>query len=108
MDQIEVKEASIDEAKKEIDKQTSTFLDIRDEESYKLGHIPGAIHISDNNLEEYIQQADKSHPTIICCYHGNTSFGAAAFFMEKGFQNVRSLSGGFEMWKQTQPSEISE
>jgi len=91
-----ISQISIDEAG--LDDGTSLVVDIRDPQSYQRGHIEGAIHLSDDNLEEFLRTADKSRKTVVCCYHGNSSQGAAAYLQERGFTDVHSLIGGYEGW----------
>ena len=42
---------------------------------------------------------------VVCCYHGISSQGAAAYFAEQGFNEVYSMMGGFEAWQSVYPSE---
>lgn len=44
-------------------------------------------------------------PVIVYCYNGNSSLGATAYFIENGFKNVASMSGGFEAWRQVYEHE---
>lgn len=87
------------EAKTLIDNNSAQFVDIRDAMSYQAGHINGAQRVDNNNLAEFIAQADKNSALVVCCYHGNSSQGAAQYFAEQGFADVYSLDGGYEMWK---------
>jgi thiosulfate sulfurtransferase len=41
----------------------------------------------------------------VYCYHGNSSLGAVAYFLENGFKNAASMSGGFEAWRQVYEHE---
>lgn len=86
-------------AKALIDEGQPQFVDIRDAMSYQAGHITGAQRVDNNNLTNFIAQADKESALIVCCYHGNSSQGAAQYFAEQGFSDVYSLDGGYEMWK---------
>lgn len=95
----EVKQISISEARDCLTDKKAIFLDIRDPNSYERGHIQGAIHISDANIEPFLKNADKNTTTIVYCYHGISSIGAAGFFQEQGFADVFSLGGGFEAWR---------
>lgn len=79
------------------------IIDIRDANSYQAGHIIQAQRIDNNNVADFIARSDKDTPLIICCYHGNSSQGAAQYFAEQGFKEVYSLDGGYEMWKVTHP-----
>ena len=96
---MEIPQIQIHEAKKKFDEKACLFVDIRDPGSYRQAHIPGAIHLNDGNVQEFLQQTDKNKEVVVYCYHGNSSMGATAFLMENGFSNVASMSGGFEAWR---------
>ena len=96
----EVPEIQIDEAKKKFDQRDCMFVDIRDPGSYRAAHIPGAVHLHDGNVREFIQGADKDREVIVYCHHGNSSLGAVAYFLENGFKEIASMRGGFEAWRQ--------
>jgi thiosulfate sulfurtransferase len=96
---MEIPQIQIHEAKKKLDEKFSLFVDIRDPGSYRQAHIPGAIHLNDGNVQEFVQQTDKNKEVVVYCYHGNSSMGATAFLIENGFTNVASMSGGFEAWR---------
>jgi thiosulfate sulfurtransferase len=102
---MNIPEIQIHEAKKRLDEKECMFVDIRDPSSYRAAHIPGALHLHDGNVQEFIQKADKQQPLVVYCYHGNTSLGAVAYFMENGFADVSSMSGGFEAWRQVYEHE---
>jgi thiosulfate sulfurtransferase len=96
----EVPEVRIDDAKKKFDRQDCVFVDIRDPGSYRAAHIPGAVHLHDGNVQKFVEDADKNREVIVYCYHGNSSLGAVAYFLQNGFTNVASMRGGFEAWRQ--------
>jgi thiosulfate sulfurtransferase len=100
-----IPEIEIHEAKKKFDRQGCMFVDVRDPGSYRAAHIPGAVHLHDGNVQEFIAGTDKDREVIVYCYHGNTSLGAVAYFLENGFKNVASMSGGFEAWRQVYEHE---
>ena len=74
------------------------ILDIRDESSFKEGHIDNARHIDNTNFMELLQGIEFDEPIIIYCYHGITSQGIAAHIADQGFEEVYSLDGGYEAW----------
>jgi len=96
----EIPQIQIHEAKQKFDQKDCLFVDIRDPASYGAAHIPGAVHLHDGNVQEFIESTDKERPVIVYCYHGNSSLGAVAYFLENGFKNVTSMNGGFEAWRQ--------
>mgnify|MGYP000200147100 CR=1 FL=1 len=81
----------------------ATVADIRDEASYKQSHITGASNLSNDNLHQFITDADMDAPLIVCCYHGISSQSAAAYLVSQGFDTVYSLDGGFQLWQATYP-----
>ena len=94
-----VNQITVSEAKIHLDDQSAVFVDIRDPASYQRGHIPGAFSLNEGNAESFMASADKNKRTIICCYHGISSRGAAAYFQDRGFADVHSLIGGYEAWE---------
>jgi thiosulfate sulfurtransferase len=102
---VEIPQIQIHEAKKKLDSRACTFVDIRDPGAYRAAHIPGAMHVHEGNVLEFVQNADKETPVIVYCYHGNSSLGATAYFIESGFKDVASMSGGFEAWRQVHEHE---
>ena len=81
-----------------LEESSINVVDIRDPSSYSAGHIPTALSISDNNIQEFIDSADKEKPLVVCCYHGISSQGAAEYFSENGFNEVYSMTGGYSAW----------
>ena len=99
-----IKQIDVHKVREIEDNDSATIVDIRDPASYQAGHIPNAIHLSDNTVEKFISDTDKNKPLVVYCYHGISSQGAAAYFAEKGFKEVSSMIGGFEGWLSAFPN----
>ena len=99
------KEITVEQAGQMFFLGKALFVDVRDMSSYETSHVPGALHLNDANIEEFVKKTDKAKPVVCYCYHGITSQGAAAYLEDQGFQDVYSVMGGFESWKQTQKIE---
>ena len=97
---MEIPQIQIHDAKQKLDQKACLFVDIRDPGSYRAAHIPGAVHLHDGNIQEFLQNTAKEQAVVVYCYHGNSSLGATAFLIENGFKDVASMSGGFEAWRQ--------
>ncbi len=76
------------------------ILDVRDQESYEKEHIKGAIHLTMQALQEFIETTEMHQPILVYCYHGITSQSVAEHLFEQGFLEVYSLAGGFTKWSQ--------
>ena len=83
------------EASDLINNDNVTILDIRDEDSFLQGHIPNAINLSNNNIDEVINNSDREHNILIYCYKGISSQNVAQHFCDLGYKNIFSLEGGF-------------
>ena len=92
------KEIAPQKVQEMLEESSINVVDIRDPGSYSTGHIPTALSISDNNVQEFIDSADKEKPLVVCCYHGISSQGAAEYFSENGFNEVYSMTGGYSAW----------
>ena len=82
------------------------IVDIRDPQSFSAGHITGAMALDNSNVQTFVANTPKDENVVVCCYHGNSSQGAAQFLFEQGFSNAFSLDGGFEMWKLGKPDKV--
>ncbi len=82
---------------------------------YNKGHIPGAVHLDTNEIEEeplWNRKTDEdlekmllkygvTHDTTVILYGADTTAAAraASIFMYCGVEDVRLLNGGFNAWK---------
>lgn len=89
------------EQAKELIKAGATIADIRDDASFVAAHISNAIHLTNENIQDFIHDNDLDKPLIVYCYHGHSSQQAAHFLHEQGFEEVYSLIGGYTEWRET-------
>lgn len=78
------------------------IIDVRAEEDYRQGHIPGAVNLPREKWDS-LQGLDKNKANILYCYNQNCHLAASAArqFAGKGFP-VIELEGGWEGWKDTE------
>ncbi|MGE8463915.1 MAG: thiosulfate sulfurtransferase GlpE [Pseudomonas capeferrum] len=88
--------------------QGAVVVDIRDPQAFAAGHINGATHLDNHSVADFIRNADLDAPTLVVCYHGNSSQSAAAYLASQGFSEVYSVDGGFELWRATYPGETAQ
>lgn len=77
------------------------LVDVRTPSEYNEGHVPNAQNINfyDENFDEQIETLDKSKPIIVYCKSGGRSAKCASKLIEKGFEKIYDLEGGFSHWK---------
>jgi len=97
----EISELDATEARELIDSGDPLVLDVREQNEWDEGHIPGAVHVPRGNLESRVERAapDRSRAVLVYCSVGNRSAFAAKTLAELGYEDVVSLSGGFTDWK---------
>ncbi|MGC8466121.1 MAG: molybdopterin-synthase adenylyltransferase MoeB [Acidimicrobiales bacterium] len=78
-----------------------TFLDVREQDEYDQGTISGAVFIPRGNLEIQVEGKipNKSAPVVVYCAGGVRSAFATQSLSRLGYENVLSLAGGFNRWK---------
>jgi molybdopterin/thiamine biosynthesis adenylyltransferase/rhodanese-related sulfurtransferase len=106
----EIDEVDAPHARELIDSGTPLVLDVREQDEWDEGRLPGAIHIPRGNLESRIERAepDRSRQIVVYCAAGNRSAFAAKTLEELGYEDVVSLAGGFTDWKRNGfPVELS-
>lgn len=86
-------------AKKMLDSSDAILVDIRDLESFEDSHDERAFHLTQKSLPVFIYNTKKDTTILVLCYHGNSSRLIAQFMVEQGFNNVYSINGGYEDWK---------
>lgn len=94
------------ERARELITQNALVVDIRDSHSFASGAMPDAVHLDGDNVEAFIAENDQARPLIVCCYHGNSSQGAAQYFAQRGFEQTFSLDGGYEAWAESDADSL--
>ncbi|NBG89630.1 rhodanese-like domain-containing protein [Isachenkonia alkalipeptolytica] len=80
-------------------------IDMRRGEDYEEGHLPGAVHVSYDQLAQAMDSVPQDKEILIYCYTGQTSGQAVAAYQAMGFDAL-SLGGGMNFgWA---PLELSE
>jgi molybdopterin/thiamine biosynthesis adenylyltransferase/rhodanese-related sulfurtransferase len=80
----------------------TTFVDIREPEELSLGYIKGSVFIRGDELEMQARHLlpDKEAPLLLYCGSGVRSLLTAQTLKEMGYNNVRTLAGGIDAWKE--------
>ena len=85
-----------EEAKQIMDSEEGyIILDVRTQEEYDQGHIPGAIVISHEKISEKAEEVltDKDQLILVYCRSGRRSKIAAEALVELGYTNIKEFGG---------------
>jgi rhodanese-related sulfurtransferase len=75
------------------------FLDVRQPQEWEDGVIPGSVKISLGELEDHLDELDKSKKYIMVCRSGARSNRASNILLENGFTDVSNFQGGMMAWE---------
>jgi thiosulfate sulfurtransferase len=90
---------NVAQAKQLFSEKSCCILDARDANSFNVQHIEGAEQVTLDTLPNLAKRFSLSTPIVVYCYKGVSSLTLAGLLSEAGFQEVYSLIGGFEAWK---------
>ena len=96
-----VKEQDFREVKNRLDAgEKFTLVDVREDNEWERGHLPGAVHLGKGIIERDIETAvpDKSAPLVLYCGGGFRSALAADNLQKMGYSNCISMDGGWRAW----------
>lgn len=97
---------SQEEAKEMMDSQEVLILDVREQDEYDSGHIPGAVLLpvgstTEESAAEVIPEKDAT--VLVYCRSGNRSKTAAKALAELGYTGIYEF-GGITTW----PYEVEQ
>ena len=76
------------------------LLDVREQDEWARGHLPGARHLGKGIIERDIESTipDVDAPIVLYCGGGYRSALAADALRLMGYTNVASMWGGWRAW----------
>ena len=74
-------------------------LDVRTDDEWRAGHLPGAMHIMGGYLADRVGEVPRDRPVVVMCGSGYRSTIAASVLERAGITGVRNLNGGMQAWK---------
>ncbi|SMC76661.1 rhodanese-like domain-containing protein [Sporomusa malonica] len=90
---------TVDEALALWQNKEAFVIDVRTQQEYQDGHIPGAPLIPLNQLERRIDEVPKNQKVLLICRSGNRSGQGTSLLRSKGFDNVYNIDGGMLAWR---------
>lgn len=96
-----VKETNVADVKRRGDAgEKFLVIDVREDNEWAKGHLPGAVHLGKGIIERDIEQRvpDTGAKLILYCGGGFRSALAAENLQKMGYTNVESMDGGWRGW----------
>jgi rhodanese-related sulfurtransferase len=96
-----VKETNVPDVQRRIDAGEKLILvDVREDNEWAKGHLPGAVHLGKGVIERDIEQQvpDAGAKLVLYCGGGFRSALVADNLQKMGYSNVESMDGGWRAW----------
>lgn len=96
-----IKEIDVQELKLKLDNgEKFHFVDCRELEEWKEGHIDGATLIPLSDFQQRYEEVltEKDAKIVIQCRSGKRSMNACMFLLSKGYSDLNNLEGGILAW----------
>jgi rhodanese-related sulfurtransferase len=97
----QIQRADFHEIKRRLDsREKLTLVDVREDNEWARGHLPGAVHLGKGVIERDIEETfpDKDAALVLYCGGGFRSALAADNLQKMGYTNVISMDGGWRGW----------
>jgi hydroxyacylglutathione hydrolase len=76
-----------------------SVIDVRADDEWRGGHIPGARHIPLGHLSSHLETMDAEHTYVLQCQGGSRSAIAASLLLRHGIRHVANLDDGMTAWE---------
>jgi rhodanese-related sulfurtransferase len=87
----------VEEARREIAGGDATAVDVRSDEEWSEGHVPGAIHLPDGDPEAATKPLEEGARLMVIAKDGKLAVRAAKDLNEQGYDAV-AVEGGMDDW----------
>ncbi len=94
-----IKSIEVTDYPNEYDNGEYTLVDVREDDEYAAGHLPGTINIPLSELESRHDEIPTDKPVLLVCKTGGRSLMAAQLLATTGqYGELVNLDGGTEGW----------
>src|SRR5688572_18091009 len=83
-------------------------LDVREDDEWAAGHMPGAVHIPMSGLLDRVAEVPKDRDVVVVCKVGSRSAQVTAYLRQQGWDSVENLEGGVVAWVQAGKPFVTE
>jgi len=91
-----------------IDFEKAMLIDVRAPEEFDLGTIEGAVNIPLDGIRDRLSEIPMYKDIYIFCQVGLRGYVATRILMQKGYKNVKNLSGGYKTYQVATQKQANE
>ena len=84
----------------ELSNEEYILIDIREKYKYKLGHIPNAVSMSENEIIKNIEELKRYNKVVVYCDYGNAGVKLVyKIFNDYDMNNIYNIVGGYNVYR---------
>lgn len=97
-----IREVTTEDVEGLLNRDSTIIIDVREQDEFRAGHLPGARGIGRGILEYHIadEVPNTDQEIVLYCRGGNRSALAADSLRNMGYTNVLSMTGGYRKWNE--------
>lgn len=82
------------------DDPEAVLIDCREPEEHAIARVEGALLVPMRDIPARLPELGEfaERPVMVLCHHGRRSLHVTVFLREQGFEDVRSVAGGIDLW----------
>lgn len=103
-----IPDCTLAEVKDGLQTQQVILLDVRGEDEWKAGHVPGSTNIPVGKLDQQAGRLSRKHPIIVHCQSGGRAAIAASVLKAMGLDHVGVFAGGYAEWTAAGQPRVTE
>ena len=82
-------------------KEKFRLFDVREKSELEICRVHFAEHFPMSDIQNRIDEFDKTEELIFMCHHGVRSGNVAFAFASQGFTKISNMTGGINRWAET-------
>ncbi|MEQ8665694.1 MAG: rhodanese-like domain-containing protein [Rhodospirillales bacterium] len=89
--------------------ESMLLLDLRDRKAYSQAHIDGAINVTPDRLDDFLQgSVGDDRPIVLVCQSDLSATRHAARLAKAGYDSAAAMKGGMFAWKRAKYPTLSK
>jgi rhodanese-related sulfurtransferase len=97
MESSKAEKTSVEQARREIAGGDAVAVDVRSDQEWGEGHVPGAVHLPDGEAREPGDRPEEGARLMVIAKNGRMAVRAAKGLNERGYDAV-AVDGGMGDW----------
>ena len=103
-----IPDVTLSEVKDGLQTQQVTLLDVRGEDEWRSGHVPGSVNVPVGKLDQLTGDVSRGRPIIVHCQTGGRAAIAASVLKARGLGDVGVFPGGYAEWTAAGQPRVTE